>query len=121
MIETEKTRMDLPDAVPILAAIIERERAGGCPMASPGLIEPALRRWKSYERRNKRNKDKSLEHRVLDLTKGLLALYPDHRYDKSCLSHLAESFAEALSQESLGIVPTTCHASPPGSTGETGP
>ena len=104
--------MDLHDAIPILAAIVEREREGGCPMASASLIEPALRRWRSYERRNERNKDKSFGHRVLDLTKGLLALFPDHRYDKSCLTHLAESFAAVLSQERGAIVPPLCHESP---------
>lgn len=103
--------MDLRDAIPILAAIVERERAGGCPMASASLIEPALRRWRSYERRNKRNKDKSFDHRVLDLTKGLLALFPDHGYDKSCLTHLAESFAAALTQNAEAVPPTSCHES----------
>lgn len=102
----------LPDPTSILEAIIESERKGGCPMASVILIEPAVRRWKSYDRRNKRNKDKSLEHRVLDLTKGLRALFPEHRYDKSCLTHLAESFAAVLSWDANAIVPTPCHKSP---------
>ncbi len=67
-------------------------------MADEGLIGPALRRWKSYERRNRRSKDQSLEHRALDLKKGFLALFPNHDYDEACLAHLAQSFAEALSQ-----------------------
>lgn len=72
-------------------------------MADDSLIEPALRRWNSYERRNSRNKNQSFEHRVLDLKKGLLALFPDHDYDEECLNHLAESFALTLSQESDGL------------------
>jgi len=65
-------------------------------MADESLIEPALRRWRSYERRNKRNKDKSLKHRAHDLEKCLIALYPNHGYDPGCIRHLAESFAEVL-------------------------
>jgi len=106
------------EAVPLLSSIIERERKHGCPMADEALIEPALRRWRTYERRNKRNKNKSLEHRVLDLKKGLLALFPDHSYDAGCLAHLAQSFAEVLG--SVDQVPagshdaltTTIHTSP---------
>jgi hypothetical protein len=90
--------VELRDKVPILEAIIARERQDGCPMADEGLIGPALRRWKSYERRNKRNKNPSLGHRILDLKKGFLALFPDHTYDEACLAHLAQSFAEVLSQ-----------------------
>ena len=103
--------MDSHDRIPILKSIIEREREGGCPMASVGLIEPALRRWKSYERRNKRIKTKTHEHRVRDLTKGLLALFPDHGYDESCLTHLAESFAIVLSQDTKDLVPEPGHRS----------
>ena len=101
--------MDPSDAIPVLKSIIEREREGGCPMASESLIEPALRRWRSYERRNKRNRDKTLEHRVLDLTKGLITLFPDHGYDKSCLIHLAESFAAVLSHDAKPVIPKLCH------------
>jgi hypothetical protein len=90
--------VELQDAIPVLESIIACERQDGCPMADEGLIGPALRRWKSYGRRNKRNRDQSLEHRVLDLKKGLLALFPGHTYDEACLAHLAQSFAEALSQ-----------------------
>ena len=78
-------------------------------MASECLIEPALRRWKSYERRNKRNKDKTPEHRVLDLTKGLIALFPDYGYDESCLAHLAQSFAAVLSQDAKDARTMPCH------------
>jgi hypothetical protein len=93
--------VEIRDASPILESIIARERKDGCAMAVESLIEPALRRWRSYERRNNRNKNKSFEHRVLDLKKGLLALFPDHTYDEACLSHLARSFAEALLQGSV--------------------
>jgi hypothetical protein len=86
----------LSDTVPIFDSIIARERKDGCQMADECLIGPALRRWKGYGRRNKHNKNKSLEHRVFDLKKGLLALYPDHGYDEACVAHLAQSFAEVL-------------------------
>ena len=86
------------DPILLLKAIIARERKDGCPMASESLIEPALRRWKSYERRFRRHKDKSLQHRAHDLEKGLLNLYPNQDYDPGCIRHLAESFAEALLQ-----------------------
>ena len=103
--------MEPHDLTPILEAIILRERANGCPMSAECLIEPALRRWKSYDRRNRNNKDKELGHRVLDLTKGLLVMFPDHGYDKSCLTHLVESFAAVLSQTTKDIPPTPCHES----------
>jgi hypothetical protein len=67
-------------------------------MASERLIEPALRRWRSYGRRFKQHKDKSLQHRAHDLAKGLLEWYPDYGYDPDCLRHLAESFAQALAE-----------------------
>jgi hypothetical protein len=60
------------DAIPLLKAIIAREKTNGCPMAMESLIEPALRRWKTYDRRFTRHKDKSLKHRAHDLEKGLL-------------------------------------------------
>ena len=88
--------MNPKDAIPILEAIIARERADGCAMASESLIAPALRRWRSYERRFKHHKNKSLEHRAHDLEKGLLESYPDFSYDPGCIRHLAQSFAEAL-------------------------
>lgn len=95
--------MEVRDAVPILEAIIARERQDGCPMADEGLIGPVLRRWKSYARRHRRSKNQSLEDRVLDLKKGLLALFPDQTYDEACLAHLAQSFAAVLSQESPNL------------------
>ena len=36
-------------------------------MASESLIDPAIRRWKSYAQRNKGNKKLTPEHRVLDI------------------------------------------------------
>jgi len=96
----QRFAVDTRNVVPILESIIVRERAQGWPMADESLIGPALRRWKSYERRTKHSKDKSFEHRVLDLKKGLLALFPDHTYDEACLAHLARSFADALLQGS---------------------
>jgi hypothetical protein len=92
--------MNPEDAIPLLKAIVARERKDGCPMASEALIEPALRRWRSYERRFKRHKDKSLEHRAQDLEKGLLESYPDYGYDPGCIRHLAQSFAEVFLQGS---------------------
>ena len=106
---SEKTLMNPHDFVSALKSIVERERESGCPMACESLIEPALRRWKSYDRRNTRNKDKSLEHRVIDLTKGLIALFPDHGYDKSCLTHLAQSFAIVLRQDAKETPPMASH------------
>ncbi|PQO28174.1 hypothetical protein [Blastopirellula marina] len=87
------THQEIVDA---LTAIIEREESNGCPMAHPMLVEPAIRRWKSYARRSKNAKHVDWEHRVHDLEKGLLALFPGHNYDAACVRHLAESFAERL-------------------------
>jgi hypothetical protein len=84
------------DAAQLLRAIIAREQQEGCPMASERLIEPALRRWRSYSRRFKNHGDKSLKHRSHDLEKGLLEWHSDFGYDPGCIQHLAESFAEAL-------------------------
>ena len=92
--------MNFEDALPLLKAIVDRERKDGCTMAHESLIEPALRRWRSYERRFKRHKDKSLKHRAHDLEKGLLETFTDFGYDQLCIQHLAQSFAEVLSQGS---------------------
>jgi hypothetical protein len=91
--------MELHDVVSMLTAIIDIERKNGCPMASEALIRPAVRRWSSYARRNRRNKNQTMEHRIIDLKKGLLILFPNYNYDESCLTHLAQSFAAVLSQE----------------------
>jgi hypothetical protein len=88
--------MKLEDAIPLLQAIIDRERNDGCTMASESLIAPALRRWRSYDRRFKNHKDKSLKHRTHDLEKGLLKGFPDHLHDQGCIRHLAQSFANIL-------------------------
>jgi hypothetical protein len=109
MVDMTPSKQALEEVRLILKSIIERERKNGCPMASEDLIEPALRRWASYERRNKRNKSQTLEHRALDLKKGLLALFPDHGYDESCLTHLAQSFALVLSHESGDMAVEACH------------
>jgi hypothetical protein len=101
--------MDPREAIPILECIIARERKDGCPMAHESLIAPAVRRWKTYKRRNKRNKNKSLEHRAHDLEKGLLALFPDHSYDPGCLHHLAQSFAEVFFKGSVDDSETSRH------------
>ncbi|WP_425396381.1 hypothetical protein [Aeoliella sp.] len=76
--------------------LIHREYADGCCMAHESLIAPAIRRWRSYARRNVKNKNQTLDHRAHDLNKGLVALFPEHNYDPACLGHLAESFAEIL-------------------------
>jgi hypothetical protein len=99
----EEPAMNAEDAVPLLKAIIAREKKDGCTIAMEELIEPALRRWRSYERRFKRHKNKSLEHRAHDLEKGLLEWYPAlgygaFTYDPGCIRHLAQSFAEVLFQ-----------------------
>src|SRR5262245_53286483 len=87
------------DAIPLLKAIIDRERKDGCTMAHESLIEPALRRWKTYD--DASNKDKSLKHRAHDLEKGLIQSFTDYGYDTCCIRHLAQSFAEVLMQESV--------------------
>jgi hypothetical protein len=97
------------DPVQRLKSIIECEQKNGCPMASESLIDPALKRWNSYERRNKRNKSKTFEHRVLDLKKGLIALFPDYGFDESCVAHLAQSFALVLSQDSDATMVMSSH------------
>jgi hypothetical protein len=84
--------MTTDNLIPALEAVIVREQEDGCPMASESLIEPALRRWRSYERRFKRRKDKSLKHRAHDLEKGLRE-YCGLYYDPGCIRHLAQSFA----------------------------
>lgn len=87
--------MDRDDVISMLETIVIREQNDGCPMADTSLIEPALRRWKTYERRFKKHRDKSLEHRAHDLEKAFIELYPDS-YDPGCVRHLAQSFAEFL-------------------------
>lgn len=93
-----KAQNDTEEMVAKLAGVIEAEKADGCCMADALLIKPAIRRWLGYERRNQRSKDKSLQHRTLDLKKGLLALFPDYSYDEACITHLAESFAVVLNE-----------------------
>lgn len=93
------------EALPLLKAIIAREKQDGCPMATEPLIEPAMRRWHSYERRFKQHKNKSLEHRGRDLAKGLIEWHTrdgNYGYDPLCIRHLAESFAEVLFR---GVIP----------------
>lgn len=93
--------MDTEKATAAMQALIAEERGRGCPMADEFFIELALRRWRSYDRRLKRHKDKSLEHRAHDLEKGLLDWHVEHRgygYAPGCIRHLAQSFAEILSQ-----------------------
>jgi hypothetical protein len=102
--------MKLEEVIPFLKAIIARERKEGCPMASDSLIVPALRRWRSYERRFKRHKDKSLQHRAHDLEKGLLEGYPDFSCDPGCIHHLAQSFAEVLFRGADDVSATSSHA-----------
>jgi hypothetical protein len=101
--------MNPEDAIPLLKAIIARERKDGCTMASESLLEPAVRRWKSYERRFRRHKDKSLKHRAHDLEKGLLEWFQDYGYDQGCIRHLAQSFAEVLLHESADDVASSPH------------
>jgi hypothetical protein len=86
----------LEDAIPLLKAIVERERIDGCTTVSEDLIAPALRRWRSYERRFKNHKNRLFKHRAHDLEKGLLEGFPDHSYDPGCIRHLAQSSANIL-------------------------
>lgn len=73
-------------------------------MAHDDLIEPGLRRWRSYERRFPRRHEATLEHRAHDLVKGWKErLFADHSYDGACLQHLALSFAEVLTMESSSM------------------
>lgn len=95
-----------------LLAVIDRERREGCTMADAGLIAPALRRWRSYERRYPKHKDRSHDHRARDLVKGFMALFPDHDYDPGCLKHLAESFAAILDPE-VSEDPVVAHGPSP--------
>lgn len=94
--------MDTASAISAMRALIAEERSKGCPMAVDRFIEPALRRWSSYDRRFKRHKGKSLEHRTHDLEKGLLEWYVENRgygYVPGCISHIAQSFAAILHEE----------------------
>ena len=91
--------MTLDNAKAQLREVVERELGDGCCMAAHSLIEPAIRRWRGYERRNARNRNRTFQHRVVDLRKGLLVLFPDHEYDEACIAHLAQSFAEILERE----------------------
>ena len=97
--------MNAESVIAGLNAVIAVERADGCPMADPMLIAPALRRWRSYDRRFKRHRAKSLAHRAGDLEKGLLRWYieqHDYGYDRACLRHLAQSFAKILFECTMG-------------------
>ena len=97
--------MDTERAISAMQAIIAEERGKGCPMADDLFIEPALRRWRSYDRRLKGHKDKSVKHRAHDLENGLLEWYVEHHgygYDPGCIHHLAQSFAEVLFQGANG-------------------
>jgi hypothetical protein len=112
--QREEPAMNDDDAIPLLKGIIAREKKDGCTMAMEEFIEPALRRWRSYERRFKRHKDKSFEHRAHDLEKGLLECYPalgygEFTYDPGCIRHLAQSFAEILFQGSADKSGTSPH------------
>jgi hypothetical protein len=102
------TAMKAEDAIPMLKAIIARERKEGCPMASEDFIEPALRRWRSYERRFKRHKDKSLKHRAHDVEKGLRE-FCGFYYAPGCIRHLAQSFAEVLMEGCVDNSATSPH------------
>jgi hypothetical protein len=102
--------MSPQDVVSALKSIIDRERADCCPMASEGLIEPALRRWRSYARRFKKHKDQSLEHRAHDLEKGLIASFgKECGYVPGCVRHLARSFAEVMMHWPAQPTPTASH------------
>ena len=100
-----------------LMEIITRERAAGCPMAGESLVPVAIRRWKTFDRRHKKTKSVTLNHRANDLLKIFLKQYPDFGYDESCLKHLAESFSLALwstiddtSSANIDLSPRSCSA-----------
>ena len=93
MSHSEDTYLEIRTA---MLDLIHREHADGCCMADESLIAPAIRRWRTYARRNAKNKNQTLKHRAHDLNKALVALFPQHNYDPGCLRHIAESFAEIL-------------------------
>ena len=97
MINHKTDDMDHETLHATLAGIVQRDRDAGCCMADESLIEPAIRRWRSYGRRHRRSKTESLESRAADLKKGFLLLFPMYDYDEACLRHIAESFAAVLS------------------------
>ncbi len=108
--------MGTEKAIPALKTIIANERSQGCSMADEFFIEPALRRWGSYNRRLKRHKDRSLEHRAHDLEEGLLDWYIKHHgygYDPGCIHHLAYAFAKVLfGSMETGEEPVSGHIAP---------
>lgn len=89
-----------------LMEIVFRERKAGCTMADESLIPIAIRRWNSFERRHKKSKKPTLEHRARDLLKSFLEQFPEYSYDELCLKHLADSFSLVLcsSRESHGKI-----------------
>ena len=95
----DAVQMDTDVAVSAMKALIAEERGNGCPMADDLFIDPALRRWNSFDRRSKRQRHQSLTHRTQDLEKGLIEWYIQHHgygYDPACIRHLAQSFAAIL-------------------------
>jgi hypothetical protein len=67
----------MPDdaLVASLADAVERLNATGDSWAWPAeeIARIAIRRWESYPRRHPKIRDQRLEHRVLDLAKGMQA------------------------------------------------
>ena len=76
--------------------VIAFERDAGCTMANEFLINVAVRRWNSFERRHKKSKTVTLSQRSKDLLKGFLAQFPEHNYVEACLKHIADSFTLIL-------------------------
>jgi hypothetical protein len=80
----------------------------GCPMAHPDgrsrMIDIGLRRWRSFERRNKR-KHPTLDDRVEDIALGLRhAFEPDRRLGGPMMMHyrcVAKAMATVLAPLSI--------------------
>lgn len=86
-----------------LALALARLWEEGCPLAHPAgrsqMIDIGLRRWRSFERRNKRKRP-TLDDRVEDLAEGLRdAFEPDRRLVGPLMHHyrcVAKAMASVL-------------------------
>ena len=86
-----------------LALAMARLWDEGCPLAHPArrsqMIDIGLRRWRSFERRNKRKRP-TLDDRIEDLAEGLRdAFEPDRRMVGPLMQHyrcIAKTMASVL-------------------------
>ncbi|WP_139128688.1 hypothetical protein [Micromonospora humi] len=79
------------------AGLLDVARAGTWdPEGAAGLVDVALRRWLTFERRSRPNK-RSPELHVLDLRRGLEQQYGSNLYlEPGWLTHVAKRFGEYL-------------------------